>query len=81
LHPSLSNIMVDGKLSSGSEMLYALKLYLASDVNIPEEVILEPWNEAIELMWPTSKKRLGFYHKIVLREEDVTTNDRVTKNI
>ena len=47
LHPALSNIMVDGKLSSGSEMLYALKLYLASDTAIPEEIITEPIKQAI----------------------------------
>ncbi len=49
LHPALSNIMVDGKLSSGSEMLYALKLYLASDVTISEEVVLEGINRAIQI--------------------------------
>lgn len=81
LHPALSNIMVDGKLSSGSEMLYALKLYLASDTNIPEEVILEPINQAIQTMFPNSKKRIGFYHKIVLREESVTPGERTANNV
>lgn len=80
LHPSLSNIMVDGKLASGSEMLYALKLYLASDTSVPEEVIFEPINQAIADMWPNKDVKIGFYHKIVLREEDVSPKDRVTNN-
>ena len=81
LHPSLSNIMVDGKLSSGSEMLYALKLYLASDTSIPEEIILQSVNQAIQINFPNTPWRLGFYHKIVLREEDVSPSERTSKNV
>lgn len=81
LHPALSNMMMNGKSASGSEMLYALKLYLASDTTIPEEVIFEPINQCIEAMWPDKKARLGFYHKIVLKEENVTPSDRTVKNV
>lgn len=80
LHPALSNIMVDGKLSSGSEMLYALKLYLASDTTIPEEVILQSVNHAIRINFPGTDWQLGFYHKIVLREEEVSPSQRATNN-
>ena len=81
LHPSLSNIMVDGKLSSGSEMLYALKLYLASDTTVPEEVILQSINTAIQINFPGTPWRMGFYHKIVLREEEVSPSKRTTNNV
>jgi len=81
LHPSLSNIMVDGKLSSGSEMLYALKLYLASDTTLPESIIMESINHAININFPGKDLKLGFFHKIVLREEDISPSDRVTKNV
>lgn len=81
LHPALSNMMMSGKSASGSEMLYALKLYLASDTNIPEEVIFEPLNQCIAAMWPEKKARLGFYHKIVLKEENVSVPDRTTSNV
>lgn len=81
LHPALSNIMVDGKLSSGSEMLYALKLYLASDTAIPEAVILQGLNNVIKINFPEKDLSLGFYHKIVLKEEDVSPEDRTQKNI
>ena len=81
LHPALSNIMVDGKLSSGSEMLYALKLYLASDTAIPEAVILQGLNDAFRINFPDKDLKIGFYHKIVLKEEDVSPSDRTSKNI
>jgi hypothetical protein len=81
LHPALSNMMMNGKSASGSEMLYALKLYLASDTTIPEEVIFEPINQCIEAMWPDKKVRMGFYHKIVLKEENVSPSDRTVTNV
>lgn len=79
LHPSLSNVMVAGKLASGSEMLYALKLYLASDITIPEGIIMEAINTSIKINFPNSKVKLGFFHKVVLTEESVTPEER-TKN-
>jgi hypothetical protein len=81
LHPALSNMMMNGKSAAGSEMLYALKLYLSSDTTIPEEVIFEPINQCIEAMWPGKKCRLGFYHKIVMKEENVAPADRTTTNV
>lgn len=81
LHPALSNMMMNGKSAAGSEMLYALKLYLASDTAIPEEVIFEPINQCIQAMWPDKKKKLGFYHKIVLREENVPPTQRTSTNV
>lgn len=80
LHPSLSNIIVNGQLSSGSQMLYALKLYLASDTSIPEEVIFEPINQAIEANFPGKDLKIGFYHRIVMKEENVAPDQRVATN-
>lgn len=77
LHPSLSNIIVNGQLSSGSQMLYALKLYMASDTTIPEEVVFEPINQAIAANWPAKKVRMGFYHRTVMKEEQVAPENRV----
>ena len=78
LHPSLSNIIVNGQMSSGSQMLYALKLYLASDTTIPEEVIFEAINQSIQVNFPNKKIRMGFYHHTVMKEEDVKPDDRVS---
>lgn len=79
LHPSLSNIMVNGKLASGSELLYAFKLYLLSDTEIASNVILEPINQAIAFNFPNKQLRLAFYHK-TLKSEDATTSSERVKN-
>jgi len=81
LHPSLSNIIIGGQLSSGSQMLYALKLYLASDTTIPEEVIFEPINLAIEANFPGTKLKLGFYHPVVKTEDEVKPEERVKNKV
>ena len=77
LHPSLSNIMVNGKLASGSELLYAFKLYLHSDVEIASQAILEPLNQAIAFNFPGRDLRLAFYHKSLQSEEALTSSDRL----
>ncbi len=80
LHPALSNIMVDGKLASGSEQLYALKLYLATEIDIPELIVTKAINAAIEANWPNKGLKLGFYHDIVKTEDSTTSSERV-KNV
>lgn len=80
LHPSLTNIMVNGKLASGSEMLYALKVFLHFDTRIPERVILGPINQAIAYNFPGVKCQLGFYHSVVMSEEGVTASARMKNN-
>ncbi|MBC7382825.1 MAG: hypothetical protein H7296_07485 [Bacteroidia bacterium] len=80
LHPSLSNVIINGALSSGSTMLYAHKLYLLSDVAIPEEVIFEPINEAIKVNFPGSNLKLGFYRPAPVPEAQVPPKDRVKNN-
>ena len=77
LHPSLSNIIVNGQLSSGSQMLYALNLYMASDTSIPEEVVFEPINQAIAANFPGKKLKMGFYHDAVMKEQEVSPEDRL----
>ena len=79
LHPSLSNVMVNGKLASGSELLYAFKLYLLSDTEIASNVILEPINQAIAFNFPNKQLRLAFYHK-TLHSEEATTSSKRIKN-
>ena len=81
LHASLSNIVVGGKLASGSEMLYALKLYLATDTTIPEEIIFENLNQAIAANFPEKDLKIGFYHSIVKTEDQTAPADRVKNNV
>lgn len=80
LHPSLSNIMVNGKLASGSEMLYAFKLYLASDTAIPTMLIMASINDALQINWPEKGLQLGFYHASVKTEESLSAGDRIKNN-
>lgn len=77
LHPSLANVMVQGKLSGGSEMLYALKLFLATDTSIPEEVIFEPINQAIAANWPEKNIKIGFYRDAISSEQQTAPSDRL----
>ena len=77
LHPSLSNVMVNGKLASGSELLYAFKLYLLSDTEIASNVILGSINQAIAFNFPSTRLRLGFYHQSVKTEEQLSSADRI----
>ncbi|MDR0873924.1 MAG: hypothetical protein LBN27_10750 [Prevotellaceae bacterium] len=77
LSPALSNVVLQGKMGSGSELLYALKLYLASDVNIAEEIIFENINQVIAAMFPTKNLKLGFYHPVIKKEEDTKPEERL----
>lgn len=77
LHPSLSNVMVNGKLASGSELLYAFKLYLLSDTEIASNCILEPINQAIAFNFPGRNLKLAFYHQTIQAEEAVPTDKRI----
>ncbi len=79
LHPSLSNVMINGKLASGSELLYAFKLYLLSDTEIASDAILGPINQAIAFNFPGKNLRLGFYHQTLRTEESLSAADR-TRN-
>ena len=77
LHPSLSNVMVNGKLASGSELLYAFKLFLLSDTEIASQTILEPINQAIAFNFPGKGLKLGFYHKQLEAEDALTSSARM----
>jgi len=77
LHPALSNLIINGKLASGSELLYAFKLFLSSDTEIPESTVLEPVNQAIAFNFPGRDLRVGFYHRSVHTEEATSAKDRI----
>lgn len=80
LHPALSNMSADGNLPSGSEQLYAFKLYLATSVDIPESIICKDINLAIAANWPNKTLRMGFYHDTVLTEESTSPTERIKNN-
>ena len=81
LHPALSNILINGKLASGSEMLYALKIHLATETTSSEAVIFENLNQVLKINFPNKKLKLGFYHSVVKTEDNVSPKDRMKDNI
>lgn len=81
LHPALSNIIVDGKLSSGSEMIYALKGYISTETAIPEMILFGPWNDALKINFPGKNLKLGFFRNIVQLESQVTPNKRISESV
>lgn len=79
LSPALANIIIDGKSDSGSQMLYALKIFYGADTVIPEQIVLEALNDALRINFPEKKDIfLGFYHKTIQKEDNVSAGDRMT---
>lgn len=77
LHSALGNVSETGKSDSGSEQLYALKNFLLTGVDIPEMIIMKPINYAIKANFPELKLKLGFYHEMPEKEEDITESNRI----
>ena len=69
--------MVNGKLASGSELLYAFKLFLLSDTEIASNAILEPINQAIAFNYPSKGLKLAFYHRPFEAEEALKSSARL----
>lgn len=80
VHPALSNISTDGNLPSGSELLYAFKLYLLTEINIPESVVCKDFNNALKANFPNLKYKMGFYHDVVITESQTSPKDRIKNN-
>lgn len=82
LNPALANIIIDGKGDSGSQMLYALKLFYGADTQIPEDICLEAINDAIRINFPNKKGIfLGIYRKVINKEDNVSSGDRATNQV
>ena len=78
LSPALANIIIDGKSDSGSQMLYALKIFYGADTIIPEQIALEALNDALRINFPEKRDLfLGFYHKTIQKEDNVSAGDRM----
>jgi hypothetical protein len=82
LNPALANIIIDGKRDSGSQMLYALKLFYGADTQIPEDIALEAINDAIRINFPQKKGVfIGLYRKVINKEDNVTAGERATNQV
>lgn len=81
LSPALSNIIIDGKSDSGSQMLYALKIFYAADTEIIEDIVFQPIHAAFQINFPEKNIYMGIYRKAVNKEDNVSAQDRVTNNM
>lgn len=82
LNPALSNIIIDGKGDSGSQMLYALKIFYGADTQIPEEIALEALNDAVRINFPHKKGLfIGMYRKVINKEDNVTSDKRAANQV
>lgn len=81
LDPALSNLILDTKLGSGSEKLYSLKVYNATETTIPDMVICAPFQEFIESNNPDTDIRIGLCRTIVEAEKNISPQNRVKDNV
>lgn len=80
LDPALSNLICDAKLSSGSEKLYALKVYNATETAVPDMVLCEPFQLMIDTNHPGTDIRIGLYRRVVEAEKNVNPENRIKAN-
>ena len=81
LDPVLSNLIMDNKLSSGSEKLYSIKVYNASETAIPDMILCKPLMHYIRANYPGSRTQVGLYRSVVESEQSVTPANRMKENI
>jgi hypothetical protein len=80
LDPSLSNLILDTKLGSGSEKLYALKVYNATETSVPDMVLCKPFQQFIDTNHPGTSIKIGLYRTVVEAEKNVNPENRVKQN-
>lgn len=80
LDPSLSNLILDTKLGSGSEKLYALKVYNATETAVPDMILCKPFQTFIDVNHPGTDIKIGLYRTVVEAERNVNPENRVKAN-
>lgn len=77
---SISNVSKDGIISnSGSNVYYNYLIYM-NTLQIPEEICTSVINRAIKINFPNKKIKLGFYHNLPEKQQDVSPKDRMKNN-
>ncbi|MDO4165249.1 MAG: hypothetical protein Q4D56_12845 [Bacteroides sp.] len=77
IDPVLANLIMENKLSSGSEKLYSIKVYNASETAIPDMILCKPVQDYIRANFPASTTRIGLYRTVVNAEENVSPQNRM----
>ncbi len=80
IDPVLANLIMENKLRSGSEKLYSIKVYNASETAIPDMILCKPVQAYIAANWPQSQTRIGLYRNIVNAEENISPQNRMKNN-
>lgn len=60
IDPSLANIQITGKLSSGLDKLIAFNIHQVVSTPTPRKLILQPVQTAININWPGKRLKIGF---------------------
>ena len=81
LDPVLTTLILDNKLSSGSEKLYSIKVYNASETAIPDMILCKPLMHYIRANYPGSRTQVGLYRSVVESEQRVSPANRMKENI
>lgn len=81
LNPALANLITNNSFSGGSQQLYAAKFHVLTDVNIPERIIFEALNQAIQVNWPGTDIKIGFYRKVIMKEDEVSPENRIKNQV
>jgi hypothetical protein len=76
LHSALGNMSETGKVDSGSEQHYALISYLNTGIDIQEMIITKPINYALKANFPDKNLKIGFYHNVPEKQQDISPKDR-----
>lgn len=72
VHPSIANILIEGKLSSGSDLRNAFNIYVQMMTQEPREMMLNNINLAKRLTFPNKRNiKLGF-EDVELATMDIT---------
>lgn len=81
IDPILANLIMQNKLSSGSEKLYSIKVYNASETAIPDMTLCKPVQQYIDANFPGSDVRIGLYRTVVNAEENISPQNRMKENV
>lgn len=76
VHSAIGNVTEEGRSGSGSEQYYALNNFNQIGIDIPEMVIMEPLNMALEINFPKKNVKMGFYRQPAKRQEEVSKDER-----
>ncbi len=76
IHPSLANVLIEGKLSSGSDLRNAFNIFMQIMTQEPRQLLLEPLNIAKNITFPNKRNiKLGF------KDAELTTSDIVKSGV